>query len=394
MLIRRAFPKYIGSDDIDIRAEISDRKLHGLYFNRGSSALKFLVQTLASLYEKNLVVAMQTFNCGTVLEAVLEAQCAKVVLFDVKKDDFSISIDDLKQHNGPLDILFLLHYQGIYNRQYQEIITYCKQKNILVIEDLAHLAECRQELMGEYGIYSYSFDKPFTVWSGGKIIASNKNTDAYQYILQKYEQLPYETRKQSKKDLRLLKFLLQYSQPECYRKSLNRVQCISGLLSFFSAKVVYKICANTICGIFMKVFERLLRVFGRFKPIKYPVNRLNDDKIKLVNMQKDNHEKGSNRYRRLQERICTDLKLLDIETAGSQFELNRINFCSNKPKHLAVIECGNYNWPQCLHHLFSDHPHVILKEQYAHADYLAKHVINFPCWSDEVCEILQEKNNE
>ena len=204
MLIRRARPKYITSDMLKDIIKIDTKENQELYFNRGSSALKFLLQSLVNHHNKKLTLCLQAFNCDTVLEAALEVDNLEILLSDVKLEDYSISFDFIQENYQKIDILLLLHYQGMYNKEYESIIKFCKLHNIIVIEDLAHIVEKENQIKGNYGIYSYSFDKPFTCMYGGKIVAVNQNSSEYTCIINQYNNIEYESFVDNQKDLYLL----------------------------------------------------------------------------------------------------------------------------------------------------------------------------------------------
>ena len=127
----RAMPKYLLSKDI-INKELSfNKNKKELYFNSGRSALAFL---LKNLNLKN--IALQPFNCKAVLEAINTANY-KPLFLDIKLTDFSIDLKELINCKTRIDVLLITHYQGIPNIQYKEIINYCKEKNIIVIDDMA-----------------------------------------------------------------------------------------------------------------------------------------------------------------------------------------------------------------------------------------------------------------
>ena len=102
-MIIRAFPKYLRLDDFPIRTNVLVED--GLYFNSGSNAIQFLLKTYSRFLSRSLNVAIQSFNCSTVSEAILRSG-NNVFLFDVKETDFSLDYN-LFVLTNPHSYLFL-----------------------------------------------------------------------------------------------------------------------------------------------------------------------------------------------------------------------------------------------------------------------------------------------
>lgn len=385
-MIRRSRPKYLLASDIDKSKKIQTKLNEEIYLDRGSSALKFLLKCLVKFYQKDFTVCMQSFNCHTVLDGALEVENIKVLLSDVKLEDYSVSLEFIKENTEKIDVLFLLHYQGKINNEYDEIIKYCSQNNIIVIEDLAHINENNFELKGDYGIYSYSFDKPYTCMSGGKIIFKNEDAEISRFVLKEYYLLKYEDDKKSYQDIKLLEYFLNYSSVEYYNSRIDNSIAVEKLLKFCSPKTTYNILNNKFLSFGLKVlFKIYFKIFKNNSKENYPVLRINDMKINLIKQQSNRYFEKSKEYEKLQNEIIEKLKnLLKIEI-DKKSEWNRVSFLDiNKNLILQNIEKGNFNWSAPLNKLYEINSKVILIDNYKNTEYLSKNIVNFPSWTDEI----------
>src|SRR5690606_26546206 len=81
--------------------------------------------------------------------------------------------------------------QGLQNSELVEIVEFCKGRGIVVIEDLAHCCDVDWRLAGDFGIFSYAFDKPLSSWRGGalKIAEGSSRNDVLRSL---HAELPIE----------------------------------------------------------------------------------------------------------------------------------------------------------------------------------------------------------
>ena len=353
-MIRRARPKYLLVSDIDKSKKVQTKLNEEIYLDRGSSALKFLLKCLVKFYKKEFTVCMQSFNCHTVLDSALEVENIKVFLSDVKLEDYSISLESIKDNAEKIDIVFLLHYQGKINNEYDQIIKYCSENNIIVIEDLAHINESNFTIKGDYGIYSYSFDKPYTCMSGGKIIFKNEDDKILKFILNEYYLLEYEDNKKSYLDIKILKYFLNYSSVEHYNSRVDNLIAAEKLLKFCSPKTTYNILNNKFLSLGLKIlFKIYFKVFKNNSIENYPILRINDMKIYLIKQQSNRYFEKSKEYEKLQNEIIVKLENLLKVAIDKKSEWNRISFIGiNKNLKLQNIEKGNFNWSVPLNKLY------------------------------------------
>ncbi|HZE87501.1 MAG TPA: DegT/DnrJ/EryC1/StrS family aminotransferase, partial [Methylomirabilota bacterium] len=105
-----------------------------------------------------------------------------VCYLDIEKESLHFSVDTVKKHlqNDPnLKILIIQNTLG-YPCNIEKIAAYCKEKNIILIEDLAHsigtIYENGKEsgTIGDFTVLSFSQDKVVDGISGGALIIRNK----------------------------------------------------------------------------------------------------------------------------------------------------------------------------------------------------------------------------
>lgn len=118
------------------RVEAEETRTTPQFFFSGRSAL-FHALTACGL-PRGSTVAVQAFTCTAVITPILA--CGLEPLYvDITTDDYSMSIDDLKQkyHSG-VTALILQHSFGIPPRHRVALYAFCKAHDIWLIEDGAH----------------------------------------------------------------------------------------------------------------------------------------------------------------------------------------------------------------------------------------------------------------
>ena len=227
-MIIRARPKYL--NEINILGNRSTDNEKEYFFGSGSAALKFFLQWISIKKKKEIIIGMQAFNCQVVLDAALEANC-KIVLSDISLRCFSVTLNSVKLmiSKEKIDVLLLTHYQGIPNESYEEIVKFCNEKNVLVIEDASqtygsYINGIKVGSLGYVTLYSYAFDKPFTCMFGGSLKFNANVNQSYKNLL---KNLPTESDKEGKYHLEILSFLLKYTSTVFYKEGLENYKVIS-----------------------------------------------------------------------------------------------------------------------------------------------------------------------
>ena len=377
----RAKPKYVISSDIEEVLRLpslpnKDREHDFFYFNSGRNALTFILRFL-----NVKTVGIQSFNCLAVLDAVKRARC-KTVLLDIKLSDFSIGLDDLKTSEGKIDVLILTHYQGIPNIDYVEIINYCREKEIIVIEDLAQTIGASVDnievgTLGDYCIYSFAIDKPFTCFEGGALKVNKLDLE----LIDKYEELGFESVKKALTDLEKVKFYDVYYQEDNYFEGLeNKRSLWCFLIKYLNKKTTYKILKMNFIS---SVLVRMVNFFVKNNSDD-PILKLDENKMKLVLLQKE-------KFKNSEQQKVSDIVVKYGIILNEEISKKNVKICWNRlsvldefgeiEKAIKVdqIDCGNYNWPIPLHLLDSFDE----KEKYKNcekSELAAKSILNIPCW--------------
>ncbi|MBF4317186.1 DegT/DnrJ/EryC1/StrS aminotransferase family protein, partial [Vibrio anguillarum] len=308
-----------------------------------------------------------------------------------KVDDFSIPLNFLEENHNNIDILFLLHYQGLVNSEYDEIISFCKENKIIVIEDLAHVLESSYDLKGDFGIYSYAFDKPLTSFSGGKVELNYNNSDFYDCFVEEYGKLPFESEKNVENDIKLLKYFMHASRENVFKPNLDNRDFVNALVNTFSENNIVTLLGNNLSYfVFRLIFKIKNKFLNAGLDSPYEVLRLNYKKIALINIQYERSMQKREDLLILQKNIIERLVGNDVVAEiKTDFLWNRISFIPKDVERLPnEVQYGNFNWPTPLHIMYSDLPNVSLSGDYPNTSFVSKSVVNFPCWSEKILHYL------
>tara|TARA_B100000989_G_scaffold145077_1_gene108102 strand:- start:22750 stop:23931 length:1182 start_codon:yes stop_codon:yes gene_type:complete len=383
--IIRARPKYLGGINILGNEALSDEKEY--FFNSGSAALKLFLIWLSKEQNKEIVIGMQAFNCKVVLDAAIEANC-KVILSDISLKYFSMTLSSVKKlvNQENIDVLLLTHYQGIPNEEYQEIVGFCNEKNVLVIEDISQtygssLNGIEVGSQGYAALYSYAFDKPFTCMFGGSM---KFNVNVKQSFKSLFSELFEESYKESKHHLQILNFLWKYTNSDFYKDGVENYKAISLLkIIGFNNSFIYFILSKNLLSLLISKTLSLINNFLFYKKIK--IKKLHPMKIGLIKKQIENFfydKKGAEYF----IKFCKDnsLEYPKYENQSSIY-WNRFSFIDDKSlvkKKLIKkgYQVSNYNWPITLDKLTKSHK-VIILEDLDNSLYASKKILNVPIWN-------------
>lgn len=383
--IIRAKPKFINQDyfkNLNQRITIDKDEL---FFNLGRSALKYLLQGYSKYLNKKLTIAMQSFNCRVVADAAIEVGCI-IYLLDINLNDFSININSLINCKTEIDVLLLTHYQGIPNEQYVEIVELCQKSNILLIDDISQtenskINNIKVGSLSNFSIRSFAFDKPYSTLEGGSLVINNStNIILKELLIKNYNNIPFEPKLKSRNDIKTLKFLLRFSEPEFYHDGLNNLPVLRIYSLFFGFKTIYRLSYLVQVNSYIR---ELLKRKNHNKPIK--IKRLRSDKINLLMLQKTDQTVNVNI--KLIEKIAVDLGLKPLSFNNFKVQWNRYSIIDNNNilKNFLIknnIEASNYNWPVPLHLLFKNNKHFILRKSYSNSEFCSKNILNIPLWKN------------
>jgi dTDP-4-amino-4,6-dideoxygalactose transaminase len=399
-MIRRARPKYLEISDMDKNTIIRFENPNELFFNYGRSALKFFLWLYANYLHKKLYVAMQSFNCEVVIEAALQANC-RVILLDIKLNDYSINFEDLLKIPKP-DVLILTHYQGIPNLQYEQISSFCKQNKILLIDDLAQtegslINNIVVGSLSDISIKSFSFDRPFTCYAGGSLYIGNI-TDIHlkELILQQYSLLKFENKKKTLVDLMLLKFLFKNSTEKQYIERYDTYDLIMVLKKMnMKDATIIKLLKHNVSFNFIAKTIYYYRLFITPNKRKIIVRKLGIEKINLINFQRSRYLYNAAEVIALEKYLsCEGYKIQrypNIYIVWNRYSIIDDSNTLKEKLNSYMIQSGNYNWSTPLNKKYYKNKNVILTDNYSNTEYCAQNILNIPVWSTIFCNNVENK---
>ncbi len=103
------------------------------------------------------------------------------IFTDCNKEDLCLSLNDIKKKTTDnTKAIILVHIGGHIAFEVEEIVKYCKEKNIYLVEDCAHVhgAWWNGKTGGHYGIagaYSFYATKTMPLGDGGMVVSRDKN---------------------------------------------------------------------------------------------------------------------------------------------------------------------------------------------------------------------------
>lgn len=156
---------------------IHQESAHTSLFLTGRAALYYYLQALN--LPKNTDVVIQAFTCEAVPLPII-ANGLNPIYVDIEKQTFSMDIEDLKKKLTPNSkVLILQHTYGFTPKFRNEILTFAKEKNLIILEDLAHgwNTSLKIENTSSY-LMSFGRSKAFSSVFGGAIVTTDKTIAA------------------------------------------------------------------------------------------------------------------------------------------------------------------------------------------------------------------------
>jgi len=146
--------------------------------NRGQKIISFYNWRSAIFHALKMIwvtsedeVIVNAYNCVSVSNSVIKSW-AKIVYSDIEIDTLSFDFETLKKNITPkTKVIIIQHTFWKKARDYEKIIDFAREKNILVIEDCAHFIPLSQPFPSkEKGVFKWDF----AVFSTGrdKVISS------------------------------------------------------------------------------------------------------------------------------------------------------------------------------------------------------------------------------
>lgn len=160
---------------------------HAIAVNSGSTALEILLR-LKNVEGKVVLVPTNT-NFATVA-AILRAG-GKVQYLDMAKETFAPKLDMVKEaveKNGLVVGVLWVHIGGIISPEFPDVVQYCHQNGLFVLEDAAHahgsqLGGVKTGHLADGAAFSFFPTKVMTTCEGGMITTDNDEED---YLARSY----------------------------------------------------------------------------------------------------------------------------------------------------------------------------------------------------------------
>ncbi|SFP18173.1 DegT/DnrJ/EryC1/StrS family aminotransferase [Enterovibrio norvegicus] len=389
-MIVRARPRYLEVAELDNLPPDLPRGSgfdNELYFNKARAALKFYIEQLNLFTNRKNRVATQAFNCEVVGDAVIEAG-STLVLMDVKLEDASISLEELKK-TPELDVLILTHYQGLPNIEYHDIVDYCRSNNIVIIDDIcltegSCIGTTLVGSLSDVALKSFAFDKPVTCLNGGSLTL-NTECEFNEYLKEKYRLIQVESKRHELASIRALGYKLKYTNINIYYSGANATDVLV-LLSYLKVpEVIIRMMSQW--NFFVRVSNSLI---SRFRSKEIKIIRLGKHKKNLIGIQND--KKGSIEKPINKDSIkkwildvspkCTFFQEYECSVHWNRFSLidesgELVEFLKSKD-----IEAGNHNWPKTLDEHLHGNNCVEIFGELENSKHLAKYIVNIPTWID------------
>lgn len=385
-MICRARPKYIKGtyEDIIYAANVCSKIDGHFYYNGGSNALEHFLSCYNAYYDKKARVAIQSFTCVSVLNAIINSGSV-VLLYDVSKKDCSIDYN-LVDFDTPIDILIITHYQGIPNKNYVKFAEKCKGKNILLIDDLSHgtdsiIDNIKLGSLSNVYIESYAWDKPYTCLYGGSLFINEIDFKLRSFYENEYSKLDQESEFCAKKDIKLIYFLLNYTKPENYYLDFDYSLFFNfRLLRYMYSPIFFQL---KIYRAFFMFFYKVMDKLGFFNT-KTRILKMAEVKKWFLNFQRNDNIQSTNFLSNIPEEYKDCCFLFDNERMNiiwNRFSL--IDYEGKLKTYFASkkVSASNFNWSSCLHeHIQNDRVNCYYMTDFFNSEYLKNHILNVPIW--------------
>jgi dTDP-4-amino-4,6-dideoxygalactose transaminase len=145
----------------------------------GSAGLRLALEAMKACSERREVI-LPGYTCPSVLATVINAGLIPV-LCDLAPNSFQLSLSDLKRKTGPRTLaVIVVHLYGLPDR-IASIREITDLQNAWVVEDAAQAlgsaidgsGRFQTGDLGDLAVFSFGQGKPFSLLSGGAVIANN-----------------------------------------------------------------------------------------------------------------------------------------------------------------------------------------------------------------------------
>ncbi|HIC78260.1 MAG TPA: DegT/DnrJ/EryC1/StrS family aminotransferase [Sulfurovum sp.] len=158
-------------------AEMLGEELHCTALSSATAALHISLLALGIKEGDEVIIPALTFVAD--INVVRMVGATPVLADCTSLDDWNMSAKTIeKQITDKTKAVIIVHFAG-YPCQMDEIVALCKEKDIYLIEDVAHAPEATYKgqkcgTFGEYGCFSFFTNKNLSVGEGGMISSKSK----------------------------------------------------------------------------------------------------------------------------------------------------------------------------------------------------------------------------
>jgi perosamine synthetase len=145
--------------------------------NSGGAGLLSILDYL-DVYGKDVLVPANTFWATS---RAVKMAGGNVVYVDCNREDLCLSLEDLKtKTTSDTKVVIVVHIGGHIAFEIEEIVAFCKDRGIVLVEDCAHVhgASWNGKTGGHYGFagsYSFYATKTMPLGEGGMVVSRDKN---------------------------------------------------------------------------------------------------------------------------------------------------------------------------------------------------------------------------
>ena len=166
--------RYIEKLKSEIREHFGVR--HVFFVSSGKAAMTLILAALKSMSYKRRVI-IPAYTCFSVPSAIMKAGL-KIVLCDIDPVTFDFDYDCLKKVVTQDTLCVIPHHLFGIPSDMDRLVTICKEKGILVIEDAAQAMGGQYKgrllgMIGDAGFFSLSRGKNITCAAGGIIVTNS-----------------------------------------------------------------------------------------------------------------------------------------------------------------------------------------------------------------------------
>jgi len=157
-------------------AHDNDAPMHASLYFSGRAALRLLLNSLQ--LPKESAIAVQAFTCAAVVLPITSLNLQPLYI-DINFSDYSMDFEDLKhKYTKNVKVLILQHSFGITPSRRDEILQFCADRNIILIEDVAHgfiphKLQTPQNIQNYFALVSFGRSKLISSVFGAGIVTRN-----------------------------------------------------------------------------------------------------------------------------------------------------------------------------------------------------------------------------